>query len=194
MQASNFGAWQLATSRWVDLLDAAPGKEASVCYGWKKAVMEEHVDVSLLLQGTKPLTMSSVAAPSRHSPGTVPHVGSPPRVDHYAVAMQAAKRLAVRAAPPIPPGPRWLQRRAGCVQGACLPLEARCESQRKHTHVSCARLSPSRCALSRIISARVCTCGSQVSSGAACHQIITLSSQSMSLQVEAHRVLPRSEA
>ena len=138
MQASNFGAWQLATSRWVDLLDAAPGKEASVCYGWKKAVMEEHVDVSLLLQGTKPLTMSSVAAPSRHSPGTVSHVDSPPRVDEYAVAMQAAKRLAVRAAPPIPPGPRWLQRRAGCVQGACLPLEARCESSAS-IHTSPAR-------------------------------------------------------
>mgnify|MGYP000424260029 CR=1 FL=1 len=123
MQASNFGAWQLATSRWVDLLDAAPGKEASVCYGWKKAVVEEHVvrdvDVSLLLhmyQGTKPLTMSSVAAPSRHSPGTVPHVGSPPRVDEYAVAMQAAMRLAVCAAQrshhSLAATPRWLRPRS----------------------------------------------------------------------------------
>ena len=96
------------------------------------------MNVSSLLQGTKPLTMSSVAAPSRHSPGTVSHVDSPPRVDEYAVAMQAAKRLAVRAAPPIPPGPRWLQRRAGCVQGACLPLEARCESSAS-IHTSPAR-------------------------------------------------------
>ena len=56
-----FGAWQLATSQWVDFLDAAPSREDSVFQRWKEAIMEDPVDASFLL---KPGETSSVAAPS----------------------------------------------------------------------------------------------------------------------------------
>ena len=46
----SFGAWQLATSRWVDFLDAAPSREDSVFQRWKEAIMEEPGDASFLLK------------------------------------------------------------------------------------------------------------------------------------------------
>ena len=46
----SFGAWQLATSWWVDFLDAAPSSEDSVFQRWKEAIMEEPGDASFLLK------------------------------------------------------------------------------------------------------------------------------------------------
>ena len=46
----SFGAWQLATSWWVDFLDAAPSREDSVFQRWKEAIMEEPGDASFLLK------------------------------------------------------------------------------------------------------------------------------------------------